>query len=415
MFIGRPFLRLLAALCIVCIWASMGYTRPLSNGYTVDQVPNVQLTDSTQFVTDPVSVLDALEKEKINNQLHGLKLKHGIEAVVVILPNIHERYSIEGFALELLRSWGLGNKKANNGLLLLVDMGQRAIRFEVGYGLEGLLPDATLYKIIDQTIIPEFRSGREGEGISMALDQVAQIVGEGGYPPHRGTPAKEGLSILWAYLFFMGIATILLVARLSSLYKNDAWSTQRRIYEIQSMSTLFPLLALLFLPGFLLLHFYKESLLMRLSKNWNQCPQCLRNHFSSVSPQKRAFYLDSGEQVEQSIGSREYLLWLCQDCGKLEKKRVEKSARYKVCPHCGYKTAQKKSIRNTINGTVVVTYHCLYCHRDHTEKRRDSGKDLLIMGALLGSTSRPGGWGGGFSGGGFGGGTGGGGGATGRF
>jgi len=97
---------------------------------------------------------------------------------VVIISSL-DGYPKEEYATKLFREWGIGNKKTNNGVLLLIAVQDRQIRIEVGYGLEGAIPDITALNIIDNDIKPAFKAGNYYEGIDQATDNIAKAaVGE---------------------------------------------------------------------------------------------------------------------------------------------------------------------------------------------------------------------------------------------
>ena len=124
--------------------------------FEVKDVPNVQIGDSLRFVSDPNHFLDSSEVEELDNKLHQLRINFGVDAALVVLPSIGDR-TIEDFSVELFRSWGLGNKKTNSGLLILLVMDVHKIFITTGYGIEGVLPDATCSSIIRNRMIPYFK------------------------------------------------------------------------------------------------------------------------------------------------------------------------------------------------------------------------------------------------------------------
>jgi uncharacterized protein len=100
------------------------------------------------------------------------------EVVVVLIDKIEDGYSIEEYANGLFREWGIGDKKLNNGLLILVAVESRTIRIEVGYGLEGPLPDALTNRIQQKHIIPYFTRGDYDSGIIKGYTELCTKVAE---------------------------------------------------------------------------------------------------------------------------------------------------------------------------------------------------------------------------------------------
>jgi uncharacterized protein len=92
--------------------------------------------------------------------------------------------TIEEYAVKLFEAWGIGDREKDEGLLLLVAVADRAVRFEVGYGLEGVLPDGRVGGIIRGQIIPRFRAGDFAGGMEDGLVEAARFVAES-----KGLPA----------------------------------------------------------------------------------------------------------------------------------------------------------------------------------------------------------------------------------
>jgi len=130
------------------------------------------------LVTDVAGVLSPEQKQALENKLVAIDDSSSNQIAVVIIPSL-DGYPKEEYATKLFRDWGIGNKKTNNGVLLLIAINDREIRIEVGYGLEGAIPDITALNIIDNDIKPAFKAGNYYEGINKATDNIAKAaVGE---------------------------------------------------------------------------------------------------------------------------------------------------------------------------------------------------------------------------------------------
>jgi len=92
--------------------------------------------------------------------------------VAVVIVSTTGDYDVDEVALQILRQWGVGGKDNNNGVVLLIAKDDRKIRIEVGYGLEGPIPDITARHIIDDDITPNFREGNYYRGIDAATDDI---------------------------------------------------------------------------------------------------------------------------------------------------------------------------------------------------------------------------------------------------
>jgi len=156
------------------------------------------------LVNDVAGILSPAEKEALERKLVLIDDSSSNQIAVVILPTL-DGYPIEDYATKLFRDWGIGNKKTNNGILLLVAINDRKVRIEVGYGLEGAVPDITANSIIDNDIKPAFRARSYYEGIDKATDDIAKAaVGE-----YKVARAKKGKGGGGSVLGFIIIAIII--------------------------------------------------------------------------------------------------------------------------------------------------------------------------------------------------------------
>ena len=137
-----------------------------SKGYTIEQVPNVQLENAAHYVTDPQGILSAQQRDSLNTISRQLRDSTTTQMAIVVLPAIdREKYAdAREFAFELFNYWKLGEKKVDNGLLilLLTNPDEREITFEVGYGLEEYLPDGLCKYIQTELMIPKMKGGDYG-------------------------------------------------------------------------------------------------------------------------------------------------------------------------------------------------------------------------------------------------------------
>ncbi len=157
-----------------------------------------------QLVNDVAGILSPAEKEALERKLVSIDDSSSNQIAVVILPTL-DGYPIEDYATKLFRDWGIGNKKTNNGILLLLAINDRKVRIEVGYGLEGAVPDITANSIIDNDIKPAFRARAYYDGIDKATDDIAKAaVGE-----YKVARAKKGKGSGGSVLGFIIIAFII--------------------------------------------------------------------------------------------------------------------------------------------------------------------------------------------------------------
>lgn len=404
--------------------------------YTVNTVPNVQLADSTRFVSDPWNYLSSLHT--VDAKLQRLRQTTGVEAVVVILPSIGER-AVEDFALELFRSWGLGSSVDNSGLLLLVVMDQKKFKMEVGYGLEGILPDATCSDIIYNEVRPAFREQDYDLGISNAVDAVEKTIEKGEYEGAQRTDRKGmgALKSFWRTVEFRLFAGVyffcflmLLVGAIADIRRETNGNKIAGPHKLHRADKKIKLRATILLitcfPFALILIVWYLFYRPKIKKLSRVCPSC--EHFTmrsvSINSPEMAGVLTASQALEQSIGSVRYAGAYCSNCHY--RSIFEDSipfSQYAKCPSCStraYYVYKREDLRKNGQRYRRTYSKCRFCGHDHfTDERLLAETDTIAAGAIFGSIiSRggSGGFGGGSSsGGGFGGGSSGGGGATGGW
>ena len=145
--------------------------------------------ESAAYVNDFGNLIDAATVAELSAIGDALERKTGAELVLVTVEGL-EGKPIEEYALSLFRSWGLGKKDKDNGLLLLVDRERLLadqggkVRIEVGYGLEGAIPDGKAGYILDQYVLPEWHSKDYAAGIRQGyLALAAEVAAEYGVDP----------------------------------------------------------------------------------------------------------------------------------------------------------------------------------------------------------------------------------------
>ena len=129
----------------------------------------------TGRIVDQANIIPLDTQSAIEPKLKDLEDKSGIQLVVATVTSL-EGQEIEPYANQLFRTWKLGEKAKNNGVLLLVAPNERRVRIEVGYGLEGTLTDALSKIIISNAIAPRFKAGDYGGGIARGVDDVITVL-----------------------------------------------------------------------------------------------------------------------------------------------------------------------------------------------------------------------------------------------
>ena len=161
----------------------------------------------TGHVTDQTGTLDAEQKATLEQTLTAFEARKGSQLAVLMVATTAPE-AIEPFALRVAEQWKLGRKKVDDGAILVVAKDDRAVRIEVGYGLEGALTDLASKRIINQTILPRFKQLDYYGGINAGVGQVIRVIdGEPlPAPSGRGSPPANDVGRYAPILFIVALA-----------------------------------------------------------------------------------------------------------------------------------------------------------------------------------------------------------------
>jgi uncharacterized protein len=135
-------------------------------------------------VTDLTGTLTREQQARLESALADLERDKGAQVAVLLLPTTQPE-SIEQYGIRLAEAWKVGRKGADDGAILIVAKNDRAVRIEVGYGLEGAIPDAVAKRIIEERVTPHFREGDFFGGLQSATAALARIIGGEALPPRN--------------------------------------------------------------------------------------------------------------------------------------------------------------------------------------------------------------------------------------
>ncbi|MCK6616044.1 MAG: TPM domain-containing protein [Cyclobacteriaceae bacterium] len=209
-------------LCVVAAFITAGYAQT----YTVETVPNTKLINNS-YVSDPARILHDTTVARINQLLTDLEKNATAQVAVVMLPSIGSDDHVD-FAQRLFRQWGIGQASNDNGLLILFILDQRTIRFHTGYGVEGILTDATCKRIQQRHMVPHFKNGDYNTGMLRGIEATVNILQqpEAIEEIMAQTDAVAGIGGL--YFFLGGIyGIILIIVAISRLIKGSSRSIDR--------------------------------------------------------------------------------------------------------------------------------------------------------------------------------------------
>jgi uncharacterized protein len=128
------------------------------------------------FVNDFAGVIDESSKSQMEMLIRAVQEKTGAEIAVVAVQTIEPYGSIEEYSIDLASEWGVGKTGEDTGVVIILAMKERRLRLEVGYGLEGVIPDGLAGEIMDKSIIPSFQAGDYGGGFLKGVQAVSGII-----------------------------------------------------------------------------------------------------------------------------------------------------------------------------------------------------------------------------------------------
>jgi uncharacterized protein len=183
-----------------------------------------------RYVTDRAGLLGPGQPEALNAKLEQFEKDTSNQILVWIDNKVPEGFTLEDFTVRAAQKWRAGQKKEDNGAILFVFPEDRKVRIEVGYGLEGRIPDITARRIIDEQILPRFRQGDMAGGVEAGANALMEAargeykgtgrtVAEG----QRGHQPNFGGCGIWFFIFVIFVLPWLLRRRSFRTHGGGGW------------------------------------------------------------------------------------------------------------------------------------------------------------------------------------------------
>ncbi len=157
-------------------------------------------------VVDEAGLIEQREREELISQIRGYHKRGGPQIGILTVADLGG-LTIEEASIKVADQWKLGTAKGDDGVLVLISKKERAVRIEVGQGLEGVLPDVQTKRVIEDTMIPHFRSGKFGRGLEEGLEHAAGLINPQipFYNGYRPNDISNHLSVppFFKFLFFI--------------------------------------------------------------------------------------------------------------------------------------------------------------------------------------------------------------------
>jgi uncharacterized protein len=174
----------------------------------------VAVPELSRRVTDLTATLSADQAAALESSLQAFEARKGSQIAVLIVPTTQPE-DIAQFGIRVAEKWKIGREKIDDGVILIVAKDDRTLRLEVGYGLEGAIPDAIAKRVIAETITPYFKAGDFHGGIDAGVTQLMRLI-EGETLPPPGVSGSSGEDGPFVMLILGGIAAGWLLSLLMS-------------------------------------------------------------------------------------------------------------------------------------------------------------------------------------------------------
>lgn len=155
-------------------------------------------------VTDLTGTLAPATREALTRQLADLERTKGAQVAVLLVPTVGPE-SVEQYSLRVVEAWKLGRRGVDDGVLLLVAKNDRQARIEVGYGLEGAIPDAQAKRIIEDRMFPLLRQGNFDAGVQAGVSALVSLIQGEALPPPPAQEGGPGKGYSWNDLFVSAV------------------------------------------------------------------------------------------------------------------------------------------------------------------------------------------------------------------
>lgn len=350
-------------------------------GQKHDEIPSPRNANPPGWVVDLTHSVPEFAVNQLNelcSEIHEFK---NAELAVVVIRSTDGKFHRQ-YATDLFNHWGIGDSRANNGVLLFVALDDRKAELILGDGIDTAKTRAEAQKIMDQFIIPRFKKGDMPGALYggafgsarniLGINDLATKIPTNALVPEQGSRVRKSRRSrgIAPWMLFGGLA---LIGGVVALFGSRYW--------------------------------------MRYGRR--KCPEC---HFEMVmlGEDEDDEHLNKPERIEERIGSVDYDVWGCRSCEEVIKFRYGRFfTRYSSCPQCNYKTRSKiertlRAATTSHGGRVRVDENCAHCDYRETytystprlQKSTSSGSGFSSGGGFSGGGGGGSGFGGGSSSGG---------------
>ncbi|MDP1651708.1 MAG: TPM domain-containing protein [Rhodocyclaceae bacterium] len=181
----------------LAVWFSPGAALGANDGFVA--IPRLEAR-----VTDLTGTLTRDQQTQLEAALAAVEREKGAQVAVLLLPSTRPE-TIEQYGIRLAEAWKIGRKGADDGVIVIVAKADRAVRIEVGYGLEGAIPDAVAKRIVEEVVTPRFKAGDFFGGLQAATSALGKIVGGEPLPARAANNVAMGSDLQIFILFALTV------------------------------------------------------------------------------------------------------------------------------------------------------------------------------------------------------------------
>ncbi|HKJ47052.1 MAG TPA: TPM domain-containing protein [Balneolales bacterium] len=189
------------------------------------------------FVNDYAHILNQGQIQQLDRKLSTYRDTTSNEVAIMTVPSL-QGYAIDQFSLKVLDKWGIGQHNKRNGVLIFVAPKEKKMRIEVGYGLEGALPDIIAGHIVNNVMKPYFKKGEYYQGLNQAVNAIMmQVAGE--YKPEMAKKKDKGGHSAFPILFIIAVIIYIIIIRRDGPRQNGGGKGGRRRRTYGSSGVIF--------------------------------------------------------------------------------------------------------------------------------------------------------------------------------
>lgn len=318
---------------------------PPAHATTIDDVPNPR--DRGVWVTDMAAVLSDADEEVINDAIDAIEEETGVEIALVTVDQVTAP-STKDFIIVFFNHWGVGKSDINNGLLIVLVMGERRLEMETGYGVEAVLTDGWLATMQAEKMVPHFKEGDFACGLVRGVNAVTgRLRAYAEELPQAADEARPKSTL----------------ARLADSNSDDTTGATRSGEDPPPPGTW----CCCGILGLLLLWSIGRR------KRSKRCPQC-ETKMEPMRDVEVDALLSPGHRLERAIKSRMFPFLKCPACNHVHDRPLNVQSAYKTCPECNFITLEVR-VENLVDATTSspgrrrIFENCLFCqHSSHHDE-----------------------------------------------